>query len=112
MGLVLGTIFMTLVMLAWNYVLTPIYMGTPRAAVATMLIPVFLPFNLLKGSLNAAITLLLYRPLVRGLRSAGLFPRSAANVLPQKRSKILLWIGAGAVIVCCVLAILHYNGII
>ncbi len=111
-GLILGTLTMTAVMLAWNYVLTPLYMGTPRADVATMLIPVFLPFNLLKGTLNSAITLLLYRPLVKGLRSAKLFPQSATAAKPKTSGKILLWICASAVLVACVLAILYYNGIL
>lgn len=31
-------------------------------AVAELLLPVFLPFNLLKGSLNTALTLLIYKP--------------------------------------------------
>ena len=37
-------------------------MGYPREAVAELLIPAFLPFNLLKGGLNAAITMLIYKP--------------------------------------------------
>ena len=45
-GLVTGGILMTVVMLLWNYLVTPLYMGYPREAVAAMLLPVFLPFNL------------------------------------------------------------------
>ena len=67
-GLALGAVAMTAVMLAWNYILTPIYMGYPRAAVAEMLVPVFLPFNLLKGLLNAAFTMLLYKPVSTALK--------------------------------------------
>ncbi|MBR6767712.1 MAG: ECF transporter S component [Clostridia bacterium] len=67
-GLGVGAVAMTAVMLAWNYILTPIYMGYPRAAVAEMLIPVFLPFNLLKGLLNAGFTMLLYKPVSTALR--------------------------------------------
>lgn len=66
-GLGIGAVAMTAIMLAWNYILTPIYMGYPRAAVAEMLIPVFLPFNLLKGLLNAGFTMLLYKPVSRAL---------------------------------------------
>jgi len=62
MGLVAGCIVMTGAMLLWNYLLTPIYMGTPREQVAGMLLPIFLPFNLLKAVLNAAFTFLLYKP--------------------------------------------------
>ena len=72
LGLVSGVLLMTAAMLLWNYLLTPLYMNQPREQVAALLVPVFLPFNLFKGSLNAALTLLLYKPLVQGLRRAKL----------------------------------------
>ncbi len=79
LGLIAGTFVMTAVMLLWNYFMTPIYMGYPRSAVAEMLVPVFLPFNLLKGGLNSAITMLLYKPLVTALRRSGLVPEGAVR---------------------------------
>lgn len=71
-SLALGVVSMAAMMLAWNYVVTPFYMGVDRSAVAGMLIPVFLPFNLVKGGLNAGLTLLLYKPLVGALRKTRL----------------------------------------
>ena len=59
-------------MVLWNYIITPFYMGVDRSVVAGMLASVFLPFNLVKGGLNAAITLLLYKPIVTALRKAKL----------------------------------------
>ena len=111
-GLLLGSIAMTVVMLLWNYVLTPLYMGMARADVAAMLVPVFLPFNLLKSGLNSAITILLYRPLVQGLRRVGLFPRSESGRAPARTHKLWVWLGAAAVLVVCVLLLLHWNNII
>lgn len=111
-GLLLGTFLMTAVMLLWNYILTPFYLGTPRADVAAMLVPVFLPFNLIKGSLNTAITIFLYRPVVQGLRRAGLFPESINVTPPAKKSKLWVWLSAGAVLIICVLLILFYQGIL
>ena len=58
-GLALGTVCLTVVMLLWNYLITPIYMGMDRAVVAAMLPTVFLPFNLVKGGLNMALILLM-----------------------------------------------------
>lgn len=55
-------------MMFWNYLITPIYMGYPREAIIELLLPVFLPFNLIKGGMNAAITLLLYKPVFTALR--------------------------------------------
>ena len=43
-------------------------MGLTREAVAAMLLPVFLPYNLLKCAMNAALTMLIYKPLVNALR--------------------------------------------
>ena len=71
-GLICGVLAGTAAMIAWNYFLTPIYMKIPRAAVAEMLIPTFLPFNLAKHSINAGIILLIYKPIVIGLRKAHL----------------------------------------
>ncbi|MBR0162658.1 MAG: ECF transporter S component [Oscillospiraceae bacterium] len=78
-GLVAGVGVMALVMVLWNYIITPFYMGVPRETVAGMLIPVFLPFNLIKGGLNAALTLLLYKPLVNALRAAHLVEPSKSG---------------------------------
>lgn len=89
-GLAAGCVLMTIVMLLWNYLFTPIYLGYPREAVAEMLLPVFLPFNLLKGGLNMAITLLIYKPIVTGLRKAGLIELSDQKAEKGKRTGIIL----------------------
>ena len=57
-GLLAGSVAMVLVMMLWNYLIAPIYMGYPGEAVAKLLIPAFLPFNLLKSGLNAGFTFL------------------------------------------------------
>ena len=74
LGLVIGVTCMALAMLLWNYIITPYYMGVSRSVVAGMLMSVFLPFNLVKGGINAAITMLLYKPVVGALRKAKLVP--------------------------------------
>ena len=71
-GLGCGVLCMAACMLLWNYIVTPFYMGVPRSQVAGMLATVFLPFNLVKGGLNAGITLLIYKPAVTALRRSGL----------------------------------------
>ncbi len=72
-GLAAGSVCMVVFMLLWNYVMVPIYQGWPRAAVAEMLIPVFLPFNAIKAAFNASVTMLLYKPVVGALRASGLY---------------------------------------
>ena len=78
-GLVIGVLTMAAAMLLWNYIITPFYMGVPRATVAGMLMTVFLPFNLVKGGINAGLTLLLYKPVVNALRAAGLAQPSSSG---------------------------------
>ena len=74
-GLLISVAFMTVVMLLWNYIVTPGYMEVPRDVVVSMLVPLFLPFNLAKGAANAVLTLILYKPVVGALRRAGLAPQ-------------------------------------
>lgn len=109
LGLVAGSVIMILVMLLWNYLVTPIYMGYPREAVAELLIPAFLPFNALKAGLNAGFTFLLYKPIVTALRKSGYI--SASDQKSEKKS-IGFLILAAAIVVTCVLVILSMNKII
>ncbi len=74
-GLFCGWGCMVFVMLFWNYLVTPIYMGCPREAVVELLIPAFLPFNLIKGGINAMITILLYRPVISNIQCENLFEK-------------------------------------
>ena len=69
-GLLCGLIGMTIIMVLWNYLVTPIYLGYPREAVVELLLPAIIPFNLLKGGINMALVLLLYKHVVNALRRA------------------------------------------
>jgi len=74
-GLALGTAALVVVMLLWNYLITPLYMpNISRDDIVDMLPTIFLPFNLVKGGLNMALTLILYKPVVTALRKARLAP--------------------------------------
>ncbi len=83
MGVLCGWLCMVPVMLLWNYWIAPIYMGYPREAVAALLLPAFLPFNLIKGGLNAAITLVLYKPVVTALKRARLIETERTGQQPE-----------------------------
>ena len=78
-GLAAGMICMTLMMLLWNYIITPYYMGVERSVVAGMLASVFLPFNLIKSGINAGLTMLLYKPIISALRAAHLVPKQKGS---------------------------------
>ncbi len=104
-GLAAGVALMTVMMLAWNYIVTPLYMGVPREVVAGMLIPTFLPFNLMKGGLNDGITMLLYKPLSSALRRTGLLPRRGDSGA-RGHSPVATIVSALVVITCVALFVI------
>lgn len=63
LGHIAGILIMAILMCGMNLLFTPIFMGTPVEAVKDMLFPIILPFNLLKGLINSAVTILLFMPL-------------------------------------------------
>ena len=106
-GLALGSALMVVTMLLWNWLITPLYMGVDRATVEGMLIPTFLPFNLLKAGLNSALTIGLYKPLSTALRKIGLVEARTAGA---KSSKTGVYLFAGALLVTCILLLLVFQG--
>lgn len=107
-GLVSGVVLVTAAMLLWNYALTPLYMGMPRDAIKDLLVPAFLPFNLIKGALNASFTFLIYKPLSKALKKAKLLPREEK---PTSSSKVYLPVILLALvtIAVCVVVLLILN---
>lgn len=62
LSLVTGVICMVLITIPANLFVTPIFMGVTRQVVFAMLPTVFIPFNLVKASINAAVTFLIFGP--------------------------------------------------
>ena len=110
LGLGMGVALMTVLMLAWNYIVTPMYMGVPRNVVAGMLLPTFLPFNLVKGGLNAGITMLLYKPLSQALKRAGLTPSGGSDGQPHRFNLTVTVISAVVVVTCVVVFVIMSRG--
>lgn len=110
-GLTLGCIAMTAVMVLWNYLITPMYMETTREVIAAMLLPIFVPFNLFKSGLNMAIALILYKPVITALRRASLLPPAENTAANGKFGYGSLLLGT-AMIATIVLIILAFKGII
>ena len=107
-GLISGVVLTCGVMLLWNYLVTPFHMGVAREIVTSMLLPVFLPFNLIKGSINAALAMLLYKPVVKALKSTKLMEGTESKS-DVKFSVIAICV---LVLLSSVLAILIVKGII
>lgn len=110
-GLISGCLLATAVMLLWNYLITPIYMGYPREAVKVLLVPAFLPFNLLKGGVNMALTLLVYKPVVTALRRGGLLEDNGSRMENKTRSVGPVLV-SGLLLITCVFFGLVLKGVV
>lgn len=106
LGLIAGMAAMTVTMLLWNYLISPLYMGVTRAEIVPMLTTVFLPFNLLKSGINASLTILIYRPFVQVLQQAGSVKQgsmpkeSRGSAIAAGVICVLVLIGCGVIIYC------------
>lgn len=109
-GLAIGSFTMVAIMLLWNYLITPLYMGYPREAVVKLLLPAFLPFNILKSGLNAAFTFLLYKPIITTLRKSGYIATEEEKHNNSRPIGLVLL--AMMIIISCALIILSMNGIL
>ena len=106
LGLAVGSVFMVCIMLLWNWLITPLYMGVERSSVESLLLPAFLPFNLLKAGLNSALTLCLYKPLVTALRKTGLVDAGGRS----NSSKVGIYLFAAGLLITCILLLLVMQG--
>ena len=110
-GLICGALLTTGGMILWNYLITPLYMAnTTREQVAGMLIPLFLPFNLLKSALNATLTMLLYKGVSSTLRAAKLLPPAQKPTNGKKYLPVTIL--SLLVLAALILAMLAWKGII
>jgi len=98
-GLLVGIVSTVAIMMILNYLLTPIYMGIARETVADLLIPAILPFNLIKCVINAALVMLIYKPVTKILRQSGMLEKNADT--SSVRNNITVIITAIFLLVAC-----------
>ena len=110
MSLAVATVVTTAVMLLWNYLITPLYMTyVTRAQIKDMLVPVFLPFNLIKSAINASLTFLFYKPVVSALSKSKKF----IVVDQKKKGKFGFYTAIFiAIIIASVVVLLLWNNVI
>ena len=111
-GLAVAVIVTTIVMLLWNYAITPILLGLPRPVVESMLIPGFLPFNLIKGALNAAIAMLLYKPIRKALNKSKLLPVVPSTAVRSSKVSVGIVLVSAFVIITCAVVVLSWQRVI
>ncbi len=112
-GLIAGSASMIVIILLWNYIITPIYMGMPREAILQLFLPVLIPFNSIKVALNSALVLLLYKGIVTALRKSRLIPTRESNDNENFRTNtIILIIVSAFVVATLILVLLIFSGIL
>lgn len=67
-GMGVGAVVCLACCLGANLVVTPLYMGAPVETVMGMIVPVLLPFNVIKIAINCVVTALVYKPLSKALQ--------------------------------------------
>ena len=68
LGMGVGAVICLACCILANVIVTPLYMGAPTETVIGMIVPVLLPFNVIKIALNCVITALVYKPLSKALQ--------------------------------------------
>ncbi|MCH5304625.1 MAG: ECF transporter S component [Ruminococcus sp.] len=112
-GLALGSVAMVAVMILWNYIVTPIYMGVPREMVVNLLIPLIIPFNAIKAGLNSALVLFLYKGVVTALRKSKLVSEREGFINENKKNNTIILISVSAfAVVTLILVLLIFSGIL
>ena len=61
LGLAASVVAAVVLAIVGNLLITPLYSGVPVEAVMAMIVPILTPFNLIKGLLNAVLTLVVYK---------------------------------------------------
>ena len=110
-GLFIASLSMTAVMLLWNYIVTPVYMHVERSVVVGMILPLLLPFNLLKAGLNSTLTMFLYKGVVTALRKSKLIPGSeSVQTKKSVSTTVLIVLTSAFLAVTLLLVILIFAG--
>ena len=92
-GLYGSVIVTTGVMMIMNALVTPIYMKVPREMVFELLPTLLMPFNFAKALMNAAIALLIYKPVSLALKRAKLV-NGSMNTRFTRMTLVTLIVGA------------------
>ena len=105
-GFAAAVVLTTAVMVALNPVIVPLYSGAPREVVVSMIPGILLPFNFAKTLMNSAIAMLLYKPAINALRSAGMIKKSEHKTSFNKTSVLTLVIAAAALALAFVILLI------
>jgi len=92
-GIYSAVVSTTALMMVLNILVTPIYMKVPRDVVIDLLPSLLLPFNFAKALMNAAIAMLIYKPVSIAMKRARLISGKMDTKF-NIQSVIMLVVGA------------------
>lgn len=103
----LGTaiVSMTAFMMLMNLLVTPYFMGVTVSEVVNLIPTLLLPFNLTKAMLNAALVLVLYKPMATALRRTRLVAESSAPASYRLDRRTLLMLLLGVLLIALSVAL-------
>lgn len=108
-GLLTSVLTTTAVMMVMNIVITPIYTHSTAAAVIGLIPTLLLPFNLIKTVFNAAMVLILYKPVSTALKQIGVISGKGSYRM-NRTSVLILAVGVLLIAVCVVILLVFLNG--
>ncbi|MBQ7337391.1 MAG: ECF transporter S component [Clostridia bacterium] len=110
----LGTavVGMTAVMMVMNLLITPHFMGSTVDEVAALIPTLLLPFNLTKALLNAALVLVLYKPIATALRRTRMVEGTPSQMSYRmdRRTITMLLLGVALLLISIVLFLVVLDG--
>ncbi len=98
------------VMMLANIFITPHYMGLPTREIIKIIPNLLLPFNLCKSVINAAATMILYKPMTAALKKIGLL-RGDRVPGHTVKSLILLCVSVVIIILSVLFLVLYLEGV-
>ena len=110
-GLFIAVLSYTAMMIPLNLLITPIFTGQSIEAVVGLLTPLLIPFNFAKSVLNAAVVMVLYKPIVTALRATKLVQGDVRSTRIGKMTAITIAIAIATLIVAIVVFVVTDNSL-
>ena len=110
-GLFVAVVAYTAIMIPLNLLITPIYTGQPVEAVVGLLRPLLVPFNFAKSVLNAAVVMVLYKPIVTALRATKFIQGDTKSTKIGKTTAIILIIAIVTLVISVVVFVVTDNNL-
>ncbi len=110
LSVVFSVISLCTVMCLANIIITPYYMGVSGREVVALIPTLLLPFNFAKSLLNAATTILIYKPIRNILRKSGIQETNNTNKINLTKNILLFVFSLIIIILTIIFVIYKLNG--